>query len=151
LHLAPGAVLPRLDVANDRQLYLAMLGPAILVAGGLWTLHRPRMAAAVTLALTVLLGGATLARNGDYRSEVALWRATVARSPGRARVWNNLGYAYALAGDHEGARDAYRRALAIDPAHVKARWNLDALEANAECGMRSVECGTTRPKPSSGP
>jgi tetratricopeptide (TPR) repeat protein len=71
----------------------------------------------------------------------------VAGSPGRARAWNNLGYAYALAGDHERARDAYRRALAIDPSHVKARWNLEAL---SECrgthcqscnGSRNAECG----------
>jgi hypothetical protein len=130
LHLVPtNALLPRLDVANDRQLYLAMLGPALLVAGGLWARLPRRAAAGALLGLVLILAAATIARNADYATEVTLWTATVAGSPHSARAWNNLGYAQQLAGDLAPARRAYARALAINPHHVRARWNLEALEA----------------------
>ncbi len=69
----------------------------------------------------------TMRRNLDYRSELALWQATVAASPGKARPWTNLGYARQLQGDLDGAAAAYRCALAQDPAHRQAAWNLAAI------------------------
>ena len=129
LHLAPtNLMLPRLDLANDRQLYLALLGPAFVLAAALWALLPARAATGAMVALALVLAVATVLRHEDYRSEVALWAATAARSPGSARVWNNLGYAYRLTGDSVRARQAYRNALAIDPDHLKARYNLQALE-----------------------
>jgi tetratricopeptide (TPR) repeat protein len=128
LHLLPtNSILPRSDPANDRHLYLAMIGPAILIATVLQNVKGRRAASAAAFALALLLGAATVQRNRDYRSEVALWQATAAASPDKARVWNNLGYAQALAGNRPAARSAYERALALDPAHVKARYNLEAL------------------------
>jgi hypothetical protein len=131
LHLLPtNSVLPRLDVANDRQLYLAMVGPALIAAVALW--HCPARAArwGTVAALALLLGGATVLRTREFRSELALWEATVRTSPGKARAWNNLGYAHQLAGNREAARRAYRQALSLDPRHPKARANLDALEGD---------------------
>jgi tetratricopeptide (TPR) repeat protein len=128
LHLFPtNTVLPRLDVANDRQLYLAMIGPAMGAAGALGRvrIRSARWGAAAVLA--VVLGGATILRNHEYRSEPALWEATVRMSPGKARAWNNLGYAHQLAGNREAARLAYLRALQLDPRHPKARANLETL------------------------
>ena len=75
----------------------------------------------------MLLGAATIARNRDYRTEVALWEATAVASAHKARVWNNLGYAHHVAGNLGQARAAYERALQLDPDHVKARYNLEAL------------------------
>jgi Flp pilus assembly protein TadD len=72
-----------------------------------------------------------------YRNEVALWEDTARKSPGKARVHNNLGYAYERAGRLREAREAYLRALAIDPGHALARGNLEGLGANdAEAGPR---------------
>jgi len=133
LHLLPtNSFLPRLDVANDRQLYVALIGPALILAVVLWGRLPRRAAALATLALALGLGGATAERNLDYETEVSLWQATVWESPNKARVWNNLGYAYQLAGDIPAARRAYQRALAIDPSHVKARINIDALSRMGE-------------------
>ena len=42
--------------------------------------------------------------------------------------WNNLGIARRAAGNLEGARKAFRRALDIDPAFAAAQGNLEALE-----------------------
>lgn len=129
LHMAPtNSLLARLDVANDRQLYLALLGPAFLLGIAAQRLGL-RLAWAAVLALGLILGGASHARNRDYRDEISLWRATVAASPGKARPWNNLGYALYLAGRHDEARRAYRRALELDPGYDKARANLEQLPA----------------------
>lgn len=119
--------LARLDLVNDRQLYLAMVGPG-LIAGVLlasWSWRRAAMSTAVVLG--VVLGVATFVRVTDYASETRLWAATVQAAPANARAWNNLGYALQQAGDVAGARAAYERALVLDPAHRKARGNLDAL------------------------
>lgn len=131
LHLLPtNSVLPRLDVANDRHLYLAVIGPALMLAALLGRLRRPALHAGAVAATVAVLASATLVRNLDYRSEVTLWQATARASPHKARVWNNLGYAHALAGDAAAARAAYARALLLEPAHARAAANLRALDAD---------------------
>jgi len=127
LQLLPtNSLIARLDLANDRQLYLALVGPALLVATALANLP-PRAAGLAVPALCVLLGSATILRNRDYASEIALWEATTRASPGKARAWNNLGYAWQLAGDSERAATAYAHALALEPGEYKARVNLELL------------------------
>lgn len=126
LHLAPtNSLLPRADAVNDRQLYLACIGPLALV--GLAMTLAPRWRAALLVIAALLLGAATIARNQDYRTEVVLWSATVAKSPGSARAFNNLGYAWQLEGRRDEARRAYERALQLDPGYLPARVNLRLL------------------------
>jgi tetratricopeptide (TPR) repeat protein len=84
-----------------------------------------RWVTAVAVVLVVVLGGYTIERNEVYRSEVALWGDTERKSPGKARVLNNLGYAYDQAGRIHDAEAAYLQALAIDPGYALARRNLD--------------------------
>lgn len=128
LHLLPSnSLLPRFDLANDRHLYLSLLGPALLAAVPLAGLRRPALAGGGLLALALVLATATVARNQDYRSELALWQATVRDSPGKARAWTNLGFARQQAGDLAGARAAYACALQQDPDYRQAAWNLATL------------------------
>ena len=126
LHLAPtNSLLARADAVNDRQLYLASIGPLALAGFALALM--PRWRAAMVVLVAAVLGTVTVARNLDFRTEVALWSDTVRKSPGSARAWNNLGYAYQLEGRRDEARAAYERALALDPEDVKARANLRGL------------------------
>jgi tetratricopeptide (TPR) repeat protein len=134
---ATNSVLPRLDVANDRQLYLALTGPAWILGVLLSGLTRRRLALALAVGIIAVLALATMLRNRDYTSEVSLWQATAEASPRKPRVWNNLGYAREIAGNKAGAREAYLRALALDPDYVKARINLSRLEAAATEGQAS--------------
>jgi tetratricopeptide (TPR) repeat protein len=130
LHLAPtNGVIARYDLVNDRQLYLALIGPALMAGVVLARLRPPSLASVTASVLVFVLGIATLVRNTDYASELALWRATVLASPKKARAWNNFGFAQQQSGNREGARAAYLHALALDPAYYKARLNLDALDA----------------------
>lgn len=128
LHLLPtNSLLPRLDVANDRQLYLAGIGLAMIMATLLTRIHIHAMRRILTLALLLALGASTAWRNLDYRSERSLWQATVRESPNKPRAWLNLGYAYRLQGDYVSARAAYEQALRLDPNYRQARINLNLL------------------------
>ena len=130
LHLVlANTFFPRADVANERHLYWADWGLFLMLAVELrLRLSRPR-AWAVVLLIACALGVLTHGRNRLYASEIALWQDTAQKSPDKARVFNNLGYVYQLAGRHEEARLAYLRALALQPEFTRAANNLERLEA----------------------
>jgi tetratricopeptide (TPR) repeat protein len=129
LQLAPtNSVVPRLDVANDRQLYLACWGMFLALSVQFPRLNPPRAASTAAAAIVVVaFAAASILRQLDYRSEIALWESSVSLAPCNARGHNNLGYAYQLAGRIEDARREYRTALVFDPKHAKARLNLRFL------------------------
>lgn len=130
LWMAPGnSLLARLDLVNDRQLYTALAGPALLLAAAIHRLGRQqRYLAVIGLSAVLLLTGfATRLRNDVYRDEVGFWRNVVAQSPHNARAWNNLGIALATECDLVRAEAAWRKALAVDPGHMRAAVNLRLL------------------------
>lgn len=145
--LPTNSVLPRLDVANDRQLYLAGWGLFLIGSVTLVKLLTLRLASdgegsrrssirrvwltTAALLLPLLLGWLTIERNADYRTEVSLWEQTVTLSPNKPRAWNNLGYAYFLAGRPVEAGEAYRTALRLDPRFALAGNNLALLPVAA--------------------
>lgn len=121
-------LLPRIDVANDRQLYLVTwpLALALLAELSLWLkLEIYKMGVVLILLALISL---TVLRNQDFRSEIALWDTTVKLSPGKARVQNNLGYAYMLVDKTEEARMAFNRAVQLDQNYYQARFNLWRLD-----------------------
>ena len=134
IHLLPtNSFIPRMDIANDRQLYLASWG--LVLAFGM-ELERiaeylkpgPLLPAAATTLLALILCLSTMARNEVYQSEVALWEDTAQKSPHKARVHNNLGYAYYLSGRYGEAERSYLTALRLKPDDSLARNNLTHLE-----------------------
>jgi protein O-mannosyl-transferase len=133
LHLLPtNSIIPRLDIANERHLYLAVWGLFLGLCGEIAALHRAgilrsrtiRTGAAVVLLLLCFF---TVMRNRVYRSEVSLWEATVNTSPDNARAHNNLGYAYSHAGRGKEALAEYREALRLRPGYRRASENIAAL------------------------
>ena len=121
--------VPRLDVANDRQLYLAAWPLYLALVIELQRCLPQRLATAVVIALLLGFAMLTVLRNQDYQSEIALWEQTVGVSPSKSRVHSNLGYAYQLSGQPVQARLEYLQALRLDPDNVKARLNLRRLNA----------------------
>lgn len=142
--LPTNGLMPRVDLASERHLYPALAGPLwslLLLAQVRRRLAPPlsaRLAPWAAGALLLLLAFATLQRNEDYRSELALWARTAQQSPQKARPWNNLGMACREAGDPECASAAFARAMALDPEDPKPVLNLYFLrkqlkeEAGAE-------------------
>lgn len=132
LWLVPtNSLLPRLDVVNDRQLYLALAAPAFLAACGVGALARKHSVVALTAAvlLCAVLATATHVRNRVYGDEITFWRDVVAKSPGNARGFNNLGFVLAKSHRNDEADAAFRRALELDPNYIRAAVNLKLLRA----------------------
>ncbi len=145
LWLAPtNSLLPRLDVANDRQLYLAMIGPAWGLSVGLiaWTARSTALRNFFAALLLVLLGLATLQRNAIYDTEITFWQDTAARNPSSARAANNLGMAYAVACRFDDALAEFERAIALEPQDSRARINRRLLREGQLPGVDWDRCAS---------
>ncbi|MBI4913708.1 MAG: glycosyltransferase family 39 protein [Acidobacteria bacterium] len=144
LSLAPThSLVARRDLVTERHLYLAWMGPS-LVLGGLWARLEAGQGSRLLGALGagLLLGGglwASQQRAALWRDEVALWSDTVVKAPLSALAWNNLGAARKEAGDIPRAAAAFRRALELDPDDRTARFNLLALEMTS---FRALDSGS---------
>lgn len=131
--LPTNSLLPRLDAANERQLYLALIGPVWILAVAItpMTFGRPGCRWAALALLTLALGAAAHSRNSIYRTEVAFWQDALDRSPTNARAANNLGFAYALECREDAAEREFERAIALQPQDFRARVNLRFLRERA--------------------
>jgi hypothetical protein len=135
LHLLPtNSLLPRLDLANERHLYIASWGifaafsaEIALIAGRGAAFRRAITTAAVLVFLT--LGAFTIMRNNVYESEVSFWEDAVRKVPDNARAHNNLGYAYFASGRRQEAAAEYREAIRLRPGYDRANENLRSLLA----------------------
>lgn len=144
LWLAPtNSLLARLDLANDRQLYLALIGPAWCLAHVVPRIPaRWRMALVALLAVTLATG--TVLRNRVYATEVRFWQDVADKSPHNLRAWNNLGIAHAMACEHDAAVRAFGEAIRRAPREPLAQVNLALLEQGelpgmpASCNARTV-------------
>ncbi|MEQ1919887.1 MAG: tetratricopeptide repeat protein, partial [Elusimicrobiota bacterium] len=128
LQLAPtNSFVPRLDPANDRQLYLACWGPFLALSATVARAAPPRRARATAALLLAAFAATSLTR----QLEIRLWEASVREAPGNARAHNNLGLAYQEAGRVDEAREEYRIALRLRPDYIKAGVNLRLLDWDA--------------------
>ncbi len=138
LHLIPtNSIIPRLDIANERHMYLPVIGLFLVIAvlmekARIAFYKRRHLLNYLFIALFIILGYFTWTRNSDYRSEVAFWEDAVLKSPNKARCFNNLGFAYELEGRYKEAKDAYGRAVDMDPDFRLAKNNLKKMEAFLE-------------------
>lgn len=128
LLLPTNSLIARLDLVADRHLYLAMLGPAVILVCGIHRMFKHHWAPLATLSVllvVLVLSLHTRLRLNDFSTETALWRATAERSPAKARVWNNLGYGLLQEGDPVRARECFQHALRLQPDHPRAAFNLE--------------------------
>lgn len=138
LNLVPtNSIIPRLDVVNDRQLYLPLFGFALPMGIEIAYLlnssvtRRIKYLAAIIILFS-LLGFSTFLRNRDYQTEIALWSDTVTKSPVKARPWNNLGVAYERQHMNGLAYQAYVRAFQLDPDYPQAKANLERFNSSEQ-------------------
>jgi protein O-mannosyl-transferase len=125
------SVIPIVDLMFEHRVYLPLAGLLAAVATALALLVRDRTGARrafVTggVAIALALAAATFARNRVWEDELTLWADAARKSPGKARVHQNLGVALASAGRLEEAVQAFTAANRIDPANVDIVNNLGA-------------------------
>jgi len=125
--------LPRLDIANERQLYLAAWPMLLALSIELTLWLNSRVFQLVAAGLLLSLTSLTVLRNQVYASEISLWQDAALKSPNKARVHNNLGYAYLQAHQSDNARREFTTALELDPQLYQAHYNL--LRANEETSI----------------
>jgi Flp pilus assembly protein TadD/mono/diheme cytochrome c family protein len=93
--------------------------------------------------------GAALAGEGKAREAAEVFQRIVKEKPADGRSWNALGAATESAGDWQGARASYERAVGLDGGDCDARFNLAEVELKhdllleAEGGFRAelADCG----------
>jgi protein O-mannosyl-transferase len=128
------SVIPITDVIYEHRVYLPSAGAFIAAAALVTTLvgryagRTGRKAGlCVAMAVVVVLAYATYQRNKVWHSGISLWEDVVAKSPLKSRGYNNLGAALNDAGRTEEAIAALDRALAINPDHTEAYYNLGRI------------------------
>jgi protein O-mannosyl-transferase len=129
--LPSNSIVPRVDIVNDRQIYMASIGVLLLFSAAIVTLINQLKIQRFFWLIAVLIFAYCLAnnwvRNWDYENEVTLWQASINQAPNNARAWNNLGYAYKLDKQNEKAKHAFENALKLDEHNDKAFYNLQQL------------------------
>ncbi|MBI5769710.1 MAG: tetratricopeptide repeat protein [Verrucomicrobia bacterium] len=130
--LAPTSLIPgnRQTIAEHRM-YLSLAAVVVPVVLGLfWLIDGKRNAGGwprslvLFAAIAVGLGWATVRRNEDYRSVLALYRDTAAKRPGNAFARYNLGKVLAESGAPAEAVAEYRAAIRLKPDYAVAHYNL---------------------------
>lgn len=138
LILAPtSSVMPIADLAFEHRMYLSLAAVvAVIVIGGhdlfrrigrrLQVADRVRGGTEVALALVVViaLASTTHRRNEDYRSELGMWRDTVAKRSDNARAHLALGLMLKEQGKLPEAMVYYDRAIRLKPGYAEAHNNL---------------------------
>ncbi len=112
----------------DRYLYLAMLGPALLLGWAVARSPHRAVVAAVALVL-VTLGIKSGAQTRWWRDDITLWSATLEARPESPVALINLGFANNQRGDKARALALYREAVQAAPRDPQAHNNLGALLA----------------------
>ncbi|MCG6893664.1 MAG: tetratricopeptide repeat protein [Desulfobacteraceae bacterium] len=113
----------------DRYAYLPFIGLYVAGSWSLWEAiagRKRRLAIGIGafLVSTALLAGAARHQVSIWRSDIVLFSHAVSVTHKNDRMLNNLGLAYAAAGEVDKAISCYRKALGIDPRYADARLNL---------------------------
>ncbi len=117
LTLAPeSSLVPIRDLIFEHRLYLPMAGFSLLLVGGLYYLFRGRHTGRWIAVLLVLVSGygmLSYRRNFVWKDNFSLWNDIIAKSPQKARAYNDRGDAYAMRGDVKRALADYDKVIAI--------------------------------------
>ncbi|MGA3026819.1 MAG: tetratricopeptide repeat protein [Bryobacteraceae bacterium] len=115
--IAPtSSFVPIADPLVERRLYLPFIGLVFIVLELLrrWRATRPVLA--LTLALVIAAeASAAWQRNQLWGDQIAMWRDSAGKSPGKVRPQFQLAHAYYDLGQFGESVDAYAEAARIEP------------------------------------
>ncbi len=139
--LAPtSSIVPIADPAFVHRMYLPLAAVMTLVVVAAFALfgrsvRTPRgrtwawsIGAAALLVTATTLTAATVHRNGEFRSAVAIWTSTVERAPNNPRAHFNLAKSHRERGDRVSARRHTLRAIELMPGYAAAHGMLAMLD-----------------------
>lgn len=121
------------DVIFEHRLYLGVLAFGFFVVSGLFYFfndskilkkmnsgRRFRPAVVILFLLSIFYSFMTYQRNKVWVNEVTLWSDVIVKSPGKARGYNNRGYAYLKQGLLDLSLQDFTMAIKIQPDLAKA-------------------------------
>ena len=130
------------ETMAEHRMYLSLAAVIAGAAGGIYFLagrlglrRDARFWFLPCLLIAAGLGFMTERRNRDYRSDLALWTDTVAKTPESSFSRNNLGNALLQLGDVSAAIAQCTEALRLNPRNAKA--HSDLADALAKMGRRT--------------
>lgn len=133
--LAPSSsIIPLPDLFAEHRSYLPSAG-IFLAIGALagraseWIVGSKSLVwlrAACALWIGAL-SAATVARNQVLRDDESIYRDALAKSPGKARVWNGLGCSLAYAGKLEESLSHFAKAAELQPTLINAWKNASTI------------------------
>jgi protein O-mannosyl-transferase len=106
----------------EHRMYLPLIAPVLLLV---CVLHYYTIlwAKPILWLLAVTCTSLTIARNGDYISELSIWQDTVAKRPDNARAHLNYGRAKLQRGQITEAITAFKAATKIAPRFYEPHYN----------------------------
>lgn len=128
----------RFSTVADRYAYLAMLGPAIVVAV-LVAQARGRATRLAIAALLVLSALTSAAQSRHWRSSEALFAQALVVNPASTVALNGLGNVESKRGDWPAALALYRRAVAVDPTNASSWLNVGQAELALGHALPAIE------------
>ena len=96
----------------------------------------PARADARTAAKAEAQFGIDVAQRGLWREAIYRWERAIELDPTYAAAFNNLAVAYEHEGQLDKARQAYEKAIALEPQNIQIRQNYDLFK---EINDRAVE------------
>jgi protein O-mannosyl-transferase len=123
--------IPIADVIFEHRVYLPSVGlfVAIVVSivsfvdGYVSGKSATFFLAALIFLISISFAGASFARNRVWRDEITMWSDVVMKSPMKARVHNNLGFAFEKRGLYNKALEHLTRAIALNLLFDEAYYN----------------------------
>ncbi len=114
--------------AAERYLYVAAGFFTTLLAMLFLKLDRKwkgkNLAIILTVLLTVVYSGRSIARTFDWKTRKSVWLSTAKVSPYSARVHNNLGDVYGIENDWQRSIQHFETAIQLKPDYSEAMHNL---------------------------
>ncbi|HZZ19616.1 MAG TPA: tetratricopeptide repeat protein [Opitutaceae bacterium] len=122
------------ETMAEHRMYLPL---AAVVVAVVLLLHRWTGRAMIPLCLVfaAALTAATFLRNADYRSELSIWKDTVAKAPENERAHANLGGSYLALVDLDHALNEYSAAQRLKPEDAEIQNDLGNLCLNMPGGL----------------
>ena len=81
--------------------------------------------------------GITVVQHNLWQEALYRWQRAVEIDPSYAAAWNNLGVAYEHEGRFDEAREAYEKALELEPQNLMIQQNYDLFQEIQEVSIRA--------------
>lgn len=122
------AAIHSLRPIADQRMFLPSVAACIFFALSASVLRTTHYALRITsCAPLILFAMLSIHRTFAWRSDLTLWRDTVAQAPANGRAQNNLGLSYLEDGRRALAARRFHAAIALDPRDINPLFNLAQL------------------------